>query len=138
KDSSFEGPGNNFWGFLGSRLTEADFSTDAVHGAYALRWPHINPLMDWPYDQPITGLNQAKLYYQAVTAVPGGQYTLSAWAKMDADSSPSGTLRFVVSDSDRSTKRVLVTSPTMTIASQWQRYSYSFTLPAAQNSKYVV
>src|SRR2546423_15621178 len=69
KDSSFEGPGNNFWGFLGSRFTEADFSTNSIHGAYSLHWPHINPLMDWPYDTPTTGLHQGQLYYQAVSAV---------------------------------------------------------------------
>src|SRR6266511_3468625 len=47
--SSFEVPGNNHWGFQGSKLSETDIRPDAAHGSYSLQWPYLNPFLQWPY-----------------------------------------------------------------------------------------
>lgn len=134
--SSFEVPGNNHWGFTGSKFDESNFSADHVHGSYSLKWPYTNPFKDWPYSNPYTGVHNYSLYYHPVSAISGDPYTLSVWAKKDIDSNNASIILKIL-DSDRSNPG-LIASQTFTLSTEWKRYSLSTILPVTKNGKYVI
>ncbi len=135
KNSSFEVPGDNFWGFGGSKITESDLAATSTDGKYSLKWPYIHPLMEWPIPNPITGLNFGVLKYQPIVAQQGAQYTFSAYAKRDVNK--FGQMQFQIWDSAQR-GLLLASSDYLPLTESWKQYSWTTTLPAAQNSKYVV
>jgi hypothetical protein len=71
KNSSFETPGDNFWGFGGSKISENELSTDAVDGIYSLKWPYVNTANDLPTNSPYSSEYQNTLSYQPAPARRG-------------------------------------------------------------------
>jgi hypothetical protein len=137
-NSSFETPGDNFWGFGGSKISEDDLSSDSVHGSYSLKWPYKNLANDLPSNNPYTGEYQNTLSYQPVSADAGSQYTLSASAKFI---SGAGQMEYQIYDSTRGRSgfgTLLATSPKFTLTSTWKRFDWTFTLPSSASGKYVI
>lgn len=138
KNSSFETPGDNFWGFGGSKINETDLSSDAFHGNYSLKWPYINDKSDVPYNNPTSGQYQNTLSYQSFIAEPGSTYTMSAYMKYTVG---GGQVEFRLYDSVRNRSaftKLLATSPKMTLTNSWKRYDWTLTLPPSTDNKYVI
>jgi len=137
ENSSFETPGDNFWGWGGSKIAEENLVADAVAGKYSLRWPYTNLMADLPYNNPYTGQHQAALVYQSVTAEPGQLYTLSASIKATTGGGQAG---FQIYDSDRNKgfDVPIAKSPGFTLSNSWQRFSWPVTLPPSTGNKYVI
>jgi hypothetical protein len=141
RNASFEVPGDNFWGFGGSKLSEENFSSDAAQGTRSLRWPYVHPMLDWPYRNPYTGQNFASLSYQAIQAQAGAQYTLSAYAKYDPASQFRGWMIFRISLArpTRGSEQIPpLVSPRFDLTTNWQRYSWAVSLPEADRGQYVL
>jgi hypothetical protein len=139
--SNFETPGDNFWGFGGSKFSENNLSSDAIFGQRSLKWPYTHPMLDWPLAAPTTGQHFNTLSYQEVTAEAGAAYSLSSYVKLDSLSSSRGTVRYKIT----AARPVRGKTPTAPIYSEyfnlttsWQRYSWNVTLPEADNGQYVI
>ncbi len=137
-NSSFETPGDNFWGFGGSKISESELSADSVHGMYSLKWPYVNNANDLPFNSPYTGEYQNTLSYQPVIADAGSVYTLSASIKYIVG---GGQVEYQIYDSTRGRGgfgSLLAKSPKFTLTNTWNRYDWTFTLPSSASGKYVI
>jgi hypothetical protein len=138
KNSSFETPGDNFWGFGGSKISENELSTDAVDGIYSLKWPYVNTANDLPTNSPYSSEYQNTLSYQPVGADAGSTYTLSANMKYVLG---GGQVEYQIYDSTRGRSGfglLLAKSPKFTLTTAWKRFDWTFTLPSSSNGEYVI
>lgn len=133
--SSFETPGNNFWGFNGSKFDESNFSEDKVDGVFSLKWPYSSPYSRAPTRAPRFPEHFGVLMCQSVPIVNGNTYTLSAYVKKLTGAS-SSVVTLSLLDSNRNDPKTLATK-TVALPTVWTRVSLTAVISGATNNRIV-